>query len=47
MIFKEAELDIDPEAGGTSSHFFFEFAVPLERFLWSWRMSSTVENTND
>jgi hypothetical protein len=30
MIFKEAELDIDPEAGGTSSHFFFQFAVPPE-----------------
>jgi hypothetical protein len=29
MIFKEAELDIDPEAGGTSGHFFL-FAVLLE-----------------
>lgn len=25
MIFKEAELDIDPEAGGTSSHLIIRF----------------------
>lgn len=29
MIFKEAELDIDPEAGGKSSHATLRYPVPF------------------